>query len=394
MTISINGIDQSVPSVEDYGRAVQDITALKAIGPSERFDKQHVYVEDQVRPYYFDLQSVTAESLPDIVLPDDAPAAGRWIKLPQMMGPPAAHGSTHKGDGSDPEPVATPAVSGDMSASDKTKLNTVATGADVTGANPPQAHIHGRGDLPVGVAYEDEANLFAVRQEFLSDIQARDQDGTPVADRRLRVIDGLWRATDIANLEGRHIAKTSLELLTNAEIAAAAAIDESKLDLFHQFFADQLDNPVNADWPVNALAPAVADSNNNGLTVRAFDDVIEEGVGFILRVPPGAINIKLALKGRAETGPPAARTVGVKLYQRGIPNDAAAEAWSAGTVLTDIDIPTTNEFFQYDAQTITLASLGITAGEMTQFELTRIDPTGGTELVGDWNLLQLEVGFS
>ena len=145
---------------------------------------------------------------------------------------------------------------------------------------------------------------------------------------------------------------------------------------------------------MNALAPAVADSNSNGLTIRAFDDTTEEGVGFILRVPTGATNVVLTFKARDELGPPAARTVGLKLYQRGVPDNGAVEAWSAGTVLTDIDMPTTTELFQYDTQTITLSSLGITAGEVTQFELTRINPAGGTELVGDWNLLQLGVEFT
>lgn len=184
---------------------------------------------------------------------------------------------------------------------------------------------------------------------------------------------------------GQHTTDTLANLNTK--------ISDALIDAFRLFYADQLDNPVNVDWAVNALAPAVADSNNNGLTVRAFDDVTEEGVGLILRVPAGATNLILTFKGRAETGPGAARTVGLKLYQRGLPDDAAPEAWSAGLALTDIDIPT-NENFQYDSQTITLASLGITAGGMTQFELTRLDPVGGTELVGDWNLSELGVGFS
>lgn len=160
-----------------------------------------------------------------------------------------------------------------------------------------------------------------------------------------------------------------------------------------RFYADQLDNPVNSDWAVNALAPAAADSNNAGLTVRLFDDTTEEGVGFITSVPAGKTNLKISFKSRAETAPGATRTVGLKLYQRGILDNAAVEAWSAGTVLTDIDIPT-NEFFQYDTQTITLASLGITAGELTQFELTRINPAGGTELTGDWSLAEIVVEFT
>ncbi len=160
-----------------------------------------------------------------------------------------------------------------------------------------------------------------------------------------------------------------------------------------QFFADQFDNPVNADWTINALAPAAADSNNAGETVRLFDDTAEEGIGFILTVPSNAINIKFTFRSRAETTPGAVRTVGLKLYNRGIPNNAAVEAWSAGTVLTDIDIPV-NETFQEDTQTLTLATLGLTAGETTQFELTRINPVGGTELTGDWALLELIVEFT
>jgi len=158
------------------------------------------------------------------------------------------------------------------------------------------------------------------------------------------------------------------------------------------FYADQLDNPNNADWAVNALAPAVADSNNAALTNRLFDDTIEEGVGFISTPPSDITNIALSFKSRAEVGPLAARTVGLRLYNRGIPDNAAVEAWSTGT-LNDIDIPT-NEFFQYDSQTIALATLGITAEELTQFELTRVNPAGGTELTGDWALAEILVEFT
>jgi len=160
-----------------------------------------------------------------------------------------------------------------------------------------------------------------------------------------------------------------------------------------QFGPLQLDNPVSADWAVNALAPAAADDVNSGLTVRLFDDTTEEGVGFEMVVPSGATNLIIGFRSRAVVAPGAARTVGLNLYQRGVRDNLAVDAWSAGTQLTDIDIPA-SVLFQEDSQTITLATLGITAGELTQFELTRINPTGGTELVDDWALVNLTIEFS
>ena len=149
-------------------------------------------------------------------------------------------------------------------------------------------------------------------------------------------------------------------------------------------FKFQILTPNSADWAVNAHAPLVADSNNAALQAWRFDDIIEEGLGLIGVIPSGVTTMKLKLHSRAETAPAGARTVGLNIYNRGIPS--TVEAWSTGDVLADVDIPT-NEEWQYDELTITLATLEATAGEMTQFELTRIDPTAGTELAADWILL-------
>jgi hypothetical protein len=162
---------------------------------------------------------------------------------------------------------------------------------------------------------------------------------------------------------------------------------------FIEIAADQLLSPNNADWTVNALAPLSADSNNLALSVRRFDDTIEEGVGFLVTPPTGATNIVFRFKSRAETAPAGARTVGLKLYNRGIPDNGAVESWSAGNALSDIDI-TTNEYWQYDEETIALSTLGVTANELTQFELTRINPVAGTELSGDWVLVVLAWKFT
>jgi hypothetical protein len=50
-------------------------------------------------------------------------------------------------------------------------------------------------------------------------IQLDDQDASPVADRRLRVIDGVIRSADTSNVEGRYISKSSIEKITTSEIA-------------------------------------------------------------------------------------------------------------------------------------------------------------------------------
>jgi len=157
--------------------------------------------------------------------------------------------------------------------------------------------------------------------------------------------------------------------------------------------AEDMENPNSSDWTVNALAPLAADSNNAGLKVRLFDDTTEEGVGFTVYVPKSATNITINMISRAETAPAGTRTVGVKLYNRGIPANAAVQSWTSGTVLNDVSIPT-NENFQVDNQTETLASMSITDGEWTQFELTRINPTAGTELTGDWALLKVWLEFT
>jgi len=158
------------------------------------------------------------------------------------------------------------------------------------------------------------------------------------------------------------------------------------------FYMDDLRDTNNADWAVNATSLLADDTTNAALRNRRFDQTIEEGAGLSFAAPLGTTSLKLTFVHRAETAPGAARTVGVKLYNRGIADNATVEAWSAGLVLNDLDIPT-NEFHQYDTETVTLASLGMIAGEDTQFQLTRIAPTAGTNLAADWDLRALQVEF-
>lgn len=168
------------------------------------------------------------------------------------------------------------------------------------------------------------------------------------------------------------------------------------LTFFHQRYtydAVELDSPNTSDWVVNSLAPVTSDSVNTALTVRAYDDTIEEGAGFIVEVPTGTTNILFKLKGRAQTAPPTSKGVVMRLYNRQIPDNAAITSWSAATTMTTLSIPT-NARYQYYSQLIPVSTLGITAGRLVQFELTRRGADANDNLAGDFNLLSLIIEFT
>ena len=189
------GIIAGSAAREFYGNAVATVTALKAVGPDDRFDKQSRFVEGPpLDEYVFDAQSAAAESLPDVVAPDSG--SGRWLRHKPTGGVPASHAPTHSDAGTDEISVeALGTAEGDATLS----LMPDGSGGLAFGAPAPAAHTIG---------------------------------------------GALHTADSLVNLNTK---------IVNAH-----------LDPIKVFVADQFSNPVNADWAVNALAPAVADSNNAG----------------------------------------------------------------------------------------------------------------------------------
>jgi len=160
------------------------------------------------------------------------------------------------------------------------------------------------------------------------------------------------------------------------------------------FFPYSLDNPTNANWAINALAPAITDSANTSLTVRAFNNIIEQGVGLMLSIPTGATSITIKTRGRAAAAPTAASVVQPRWYVRLIPDNTAVGAWNAAVELANIAIPT-NTNFQYASQTATLASLGMAAGNLYQIEYTRrVSGVTGTNLSSTFLLAELTIEIS
>jgi len=98
--------------------------------------------------------------------------------------PVPAHASTHKGDGADAIDVATASVDGLMSSTDKTKIDTIASNADVTGSNAPQAHAashKGDGADAIAIATTSVAGLLSSSDK--TKLDAVNPGGAPVAHK-------------------------------------------------------------------------------------------------------------------------------------------------------------------------------------------------------------------
>lgn len=160
------------------------------------------------------------------------------------------------------------------------------------------------------------------------------------------------------------------------------------------YFANSLDTPNNADFAVNVLSPVTTDPTYASLNVRSFSNTTEQGVGCTVSIPSGATTLTVKIRGRAQTAPGAASVVQPRLYYRLLPNNSAVGAWSAAQELANIAIPT-NANFQYGTQTILLSTLGLTSGNLYQFEFTRrIAGVTGTNLAANFLMAELTLEFA
>lgn len=159
------------------------------------------------------------------------------------------------------------------------------------------------------------------------------------------------------------------------------------------FYADQLDAPNSAAWPVTGIAPIGKDPDNLDISVRLFDDTLEEGAGFLLDTPVNTSTLSVYLRSKAISSPTGASKVSVGLYTRRFPDNSTGTNWTSKYQMTDIDIPT-NKNYQYDSQSMSYASLGLTGGSMSRFELIRDATNVNDTLVGDWGLAFIKITMS
>ena len=210
---------------------------------------------------------------------------------------------------------------------------------------------------------------------------------------------GNTKLADVATktIKGRTTAATGdPEDLTAIQARAVLGItlDHFELD------ADQFLNSVSGDRPasIDNNAPTVADTVNAGIPVLRFDDTDEEARKFSRRIKAGALTMKIKVLWKAQTAPgDTIHDIGWKLYWREIPIGVAPSATWVGTndgseVLPEI-VNIADDVLPHEVETtLTLASLTnpILDNRKYQFLLSRIAPAG-TNLVGDWSVIDLAV---
>jgi hypothetical protein len=133
------------------------------------------------------------------------------------------------------------------------------------------------------------------------------------------------------------------------------------------------------------------------MSVRRFDDTIEEGVAWNLSIPTNAAAMAFDMKARAQSHPSSPRVVSHKLYYRPIPHGVGpTSTWSTYSLSAQTMASGSTSYQNKPKQSINMTQLtAATGGRLTQFELTRIAvPAGVSNLIGDYDLAELIVEFS
>ncbi len=281
-------------------------------------------------------------------------------------------------------------------------IGTSGIDVQIIGAGNRQVQISPQyGSTANKVCEGDDARLSDARTPLAHNLAGAEHNADTKANLDGKISDATLLSTQAGEIAAMTVKASPVgaDILMIEDSAASNAKKKVTLSTIgvtfaeHLFYADQLMSPNNADWAVNALAPANPDNSNNALIIRAFDDTTEEGTGWLLELPSAATGMIFYFRSRAFTAPVGARQVVPALYTRQIPNNSAPTAWSSRYVLTPIDITTSSGVFFYDSQSIPFATLGLTAGNIVQFELTRYSAHASDTLVGDWFLLELKIVF-
>jgi len=157
--------------------------------------------------------------------------------------------------------------------------------------------------------------------------------------------------------------------------------------------ADEMDFPSTSGWPVTVGAAVGTDSNHNYIKSAQFSDSVNQALGQRIHIPAYATYIVPMTRSRAETA--AASNLGVvqEFHYSQEPDNVAVTSF-ASTTLNTIVMGTSNEYWQYDAQSILLSTLSLVAGRDMTYMIERDQASGSPDtLVGPWTVIDFGMGF-
>ena len=243
-------LGSAVAEAQSQGDSVQDTAALTALLPEQRFDKQERFVEGPPKEeYHFDLQSAAASNPPDILVPDDSPATGRWFRHAPSGGVPAAHAPSHAAaTGGDPLSTA---ASGAIAIGDA-----AAVGVAETFARADHQHSLASPGAPANVTKD-------ISDEGSSDVPARQDhkhDISTAAAGAIAVGDAAAEGTEITLARSDHThslaAPAAPANVTKAAAAAGVAGTVARADHKHDIdtAAPPTIGTANAEGSASSLA--------------------------------------------------------------------------------------------------------------------------------------------
>ena len=179
-------------------------------------------------------------------------------------------------------------------------------------------------------------------------------------------------------------------------VAATSSFNSNTFRWAGHFLNELRHNLVDASAGVPVIvSPAllVADTTFTSILVLGFDDATSEGLKFGTTIPTGVTSINFRYTSKPRTAPAGAVAVNTALYTRRFADNVAAGAWSAAVNLGTLAFAA-NLNMRLHTQTVTLATLGVVAGEFVDFELIRRGADASDTLVGDWNLVEIAMFFA
>ena len=274
-------------------------------------------------------------------------------------------------------------LTGDVTGSGTTTITTALSNTGVSAGTYTKLTVDAKGRVTAGTSLSSSEVTTALGYSPLASVS------------NLGTGNGIYAQTTANSAQLKSlVAGENVSIISNNDTITISATGGSSqvVTAPTTFYAGSFDNP-GADWAITQVAPAQSDPSRVSMTVRAFDDTQEEGIGFPITVPTGVTTMNFSFKHRASTAPTTARNVVLRLYRRNIPNNAAVGAWSAAVSLATLSIPV-NTNYQYTSAAVSLATLGLTPGTLYLIEIVRYGGSGTDTLVGDWLLFETGVWFT